>query len=618
MAERKQTAKKAAAPAGGQGLARGAESIGFLAVVVAALVLLNIFVYFFPWRGDLTAARLYSLSQGSERLVGNLDETMEITAYFTADLPEPFNATEQYVRNLLQEYAAASNGKIQVRFVNPDDEDEREAAEADGVREVQHQVFENDGVSVRSGYRGLVIRYKGDREVLAVIQDTQGLEYAITQAIRKLVGEQIRIGVVKAHGTAEPTKGLAVLRQSLPSYEMEEIDLTESIDPDHTKALLIVSPTEAFTETELRRINQFVMRGGSLGIFGGSMNLELTGMAPTASPVDTRVNQLLNAWGLSIDDAMVADARCEHVPMRTQMGIPMPVPYPPMPLVIFDPAEIAEHMEEPGAPETVLFRLNQARMFFTSPIRVRDTFHRLHGRVLARSSEQSWLLTGDSIELQPRHPREWRETFGSQNPRRYVLMAGVSGRLPTAFPSNAPMSGAEDDGGPEIDAPARSARNVRLFVSGSGALVRDEFLPSPEQQAQRGMTGELALALNAIDWLAQDEDLIAIRAKNIEDPAIDVPKDLRDADAAAREVTARQEAGEGEEGENDAELQEALDEREEAAKSWETRKLLYRWGITAGVPTLIVLAGLLRWMLRRNKRANLAALGLRKPTTTKR
>ena len=39
----------------------------------------------------------------------------------------------------------------------------------------------------------------------------------------------------------------------------------------------------------------------------------------------------------------------------------------------------------------------------------------------------------------------------------------------------------------------------------------------------------MALALNAVDWLAGDADLIAIRAKNIEDPALDVPQSLTSA-----------------------------------------------------------------------------------------
>ena len=43
------------------------------------------------------------LAEGSERLASSLDDRMEITAYFTEDLPAPFNATARQVRDLLDE-----------------------------------------------------------------------------------------------------------------------------------------------------------------------------------------------------------------------------------------------------------------------------------------------------------------------------------------------------------------------------------------------------------------------------------------------------------------------------------------------------------------------------------
>src|SRR5690606_25886201 len=127
------------------------------------------------------------------------------TAYFTSDLPQPFNTIEPYVRNLLEEYEAASNGRLTVRFVEPDEDEEKQAAQADGVQELQHPGYENDSVTVKVGYRGLAIRYLGNRETIPVIQDTQGLEYEISQAIRRLVREPLPIGIVSGHGSPSTT-----------------------------------------------------------------------------------------------------------------------------------------------------------------------------------------------------------------------------------------------------------------------------------------------------------------------------------------------------------------------------------------------------------------------------
>ena len=584
---RSASARKPNAASTGQGRRQASESIGYLLAVLVVLVLANVAGHFVSTRADFTDNRRYSLSQGSKRLVSELESEMEITAYFTADLPPPFNTTEGYVRDLLDEYESASNGHIRTRFINPDEPEEREEAEEKGVREVQHQAIENDSVSVRNGYRGLVIEYLGERQVIPVIQDTAGLEYEITQAIRQLVSEPLPIGIAAGHGSPTPTKGLATLRGALPHYELREVDTNAEIDRD-IRALLVISPSERFSDVELRRINQYVMRGGSLGVFGGSMNIDIEGAAPTAEAVDTGMNALLAPWGIHLGDSLVADARCGRVPLRTPMGIPIPVAYPPAPIVVFDETE-SEH--------PVLFRLPQAPFFFASPITVTDVFREHGGVILGRSSEgeTSWLLTGDSIQLQPRDPREWGSTFGT-TAGPHNMMVGLDGTLPTAFAANAEGEAAQ------IEAPAESESEVRVLVAGSGSLLRDEFLPNPEQLRGQ-MTGGLALALNAVDWLAQDADLIAIRAKNIEDPALDVPQDVRDAEQEIREAaTEAQESG------DEAAVEAALERHRANMDKWESKKLWFRGGGIFGIPLLVILGGLIRWQTRRNKRANLEEL----------
>src|SRR5687768_14472078 len=77
------------------------ESLGFLMIVAGSLIALNVLGVFFFHRFDTTATRAFTLSEGSRRVVRQLDDTMTITAYFTEGLPPPFNATERYVRDIL-------------------------------------------------------------------------------------------------------------------------------------------------------------------------------------------------------------------------------------------------------------------------------------------------------------------------------------------------------------------------------------------------------------------------------------------------------------------------------------------------------------------------------------
>ncbi|MBW2719386.1 MAG: hypothetical protein JRD94_12825, partial [Deltaproteobacteria bacterium] len=110
--------------------------------------------------------------------------------------------------------------------------------------------------------------------------------------------------------------------------------------------------------------------------------------------------------------------------------------------------------------------------------------------------------------------------------------------------------------------------DVRVLVSGTSSFLEDAFMPPPTQQGDIQMNAALALALNSIDWLAADSDLIAIRAKTVEEPALDIPDSV-----LAAENTARAAAEEGDqEGVNSA-----LGERRAAIASWDAKKRAYRW-----------------------------------------
>jgi ABC-type uncharacterized transport system involved in gliding motility auxiliary subunit len=558
------------------------ESLIFLAILAGILILLNVLAASLPSaRVDLTRNGMFSLAPGSIRLASSLTDRVEITAYFTDNLPPPFNATERQVRDLLSEYAAASNGQIVVRFVNPDDEEKQQAARSDGVQPVAHQKIEEDQVAVVEGYRGLVLRHLDKSRTIAVIQDTTGLEYTITSAIKELIGERTPIGIVGGHGSPNLTQGLTSLKSVMALYDVREVDASQEIDPT-LAALLVVGPKEPLSDDELRRIDQYVMRGGSLGIFGGALAVDLGGQTggPSAQTVSTRIDELTKGWGVELDSSIVADAQCSRAPMRGPLGLQVLVPYPPIPILQLDD----EQLEHP-----VMFQLASPMLPFVSPLELGSAPEGATMTVLARSSKDSWTMSGPNIALEPRNPREWRmtETMGP-----FDLMVSIEGKLPSAFA--APVS--EEGEPPAIQAPPVSEREVRVLVTGTSTFLEDSFMPPRPPQGEVQMNAALALALNAVDWLAADSDLIAIRAKTIEEPALDIPDSV-----LAAEDTVLAAAEEGDE----AGVQSALEERQSAIESWDAKKQAYRWANTLGIPLLVALFGLFRWRQRSNKKKTL-------------
>jgi ABC-type uncharacterized transport system involved in gliding motility auxiliary subunit len=557
-----------------------AESLGFLAIAAGVLIALNVVGVFLFFRADATQNEAYSLSEGSIDTVSNLDETLTVTAYFTADLPAPFNATERYVRDILTEYQQASSGHMVVRFVSPDTDDEREEANRQGVQLVQHQHIENDAVSVVEGYRGIVFEYLGEHHTIPVIQpDTEGLEYSITMAIRQLTGETLEIGVLTGHDGPTLTKGLSTWQRMLPTYHITEVSAASDIDPD-LHALIVVDPHSEIPEAELRHIDAYVMQGGSLGVFGGTMAVDLqSGPDLNATATHSGINNLLNHWGINIGENIVADAQCGRVPMRTPIGLQIPVAYPPAPIVTFD---------ETQRQHPVLLNLDQTPLFFTPAITTTDAFRNLHGathdslgaRVLMRSSGDghSWLLEGSTVSLRIRDPREWRTTMGGES-GPFDLAVAIEAELPSAYNEE-----------------QHTAGDAHVLVVGTATVIRDEFLPQQGQMQDADLAGAMAFALNSVDWLAQDAALIAIRAKSIEEPALAVPQSVQDATAEAIEV-----AESGDEAATDA----AMDRRTEALDAWESRKQRYRWGNTLLIPLGFAAFGVVRWRMRSNKKASL-------------
>jgi ABC-type uncharacterized transport system involved in gliding motility auxiliary subunit len=466
---------------------------------------------------------------------------------------------------------------------------------------VQDQKLEQDSFSVHEGFRGVAFRYLGDTRAIAQVDDTDGLEYEITQIIKEMTGEKVKIGVVAGHNPEPPPNPMQMqmgmppqqggvklnsLKGYMPTYDVQEIKLDKEV-PSELKALLIVQPEQPFTDTELRYIDQYVMRGGSLAVFGGAMKVDVAGGAPSGSAVDTGLNKLLEKWGLTLTSKLVADAQCGRARMPTNFGIPIAVPYPPVPVVAF---------EDYQRKHPVLFRLDQTAVPYASPIALNDNLKgdkQVKRTILAQSTKYAWLMEGASIDLKARE--RWEVPKARQS---YVLGVALEGNLPSAFAA-APVSspeGGDSGSASAIKAPARADKPVHVLVFGSGYFMRDEFLPQPQGGAREIPGGAAALALNAVDWLAQDSDLIEIRAKSVEDPSLEVPQNVKEAEATIREAIGEQ---------NQDKADKAFKERKESMAAWDSKKTTYRWGNTLGLPLALALFGVIRWQVRKASRKNL-------------
>jgi hypothetical protein len=120
---------------------------------------------------------------------------LTIKVFFTKDLPAPHNSTERYLRDLLEEYSVSANKYFNYGFydVTPEEdgvtkgtEKNRELAQSYGIYPVQIQVVEKDEIKFKNAYMGLVLIHGDLIDRIPTITTTEGLEYKITTAIRKM------------------------------------------------------------------------------------------------------------------------------------------------------------------------------------------------------------------------------------------------------------------------------------------------------------------------------------------------------------------------------------------------------------------------------------------------
>jgi len=145
-------------------------------------------------RLDLTESGLYSLSPPSIDAVSALREPLTIRAFFTPNLPAPYNTAEQAVRDLLEEYAVYGGEFFNYQFISMGAEEvgqEEAIANEELARQyliypIQIERLERDEVTLSTAYTGMALIHGDLIETIPSITDPDQLELTITEAITKL------------------------------------------------------------------------------------------------------------------------------------------------------------------------------------------------------------------------------------------------------------------------------------------------------------------------------------------------------------------------------------------------------------------------------------------------
>ncbi|MFH1277913.1 MAG: Gldg family protein [Candidatus Eisenbacteria bacterium] len=534
----------------------GANSILMVAIALAILVVANLALRDRFFRLDMTENRQYTLSGSTKDILRGLDDVVNVKVYFSKDLPTYLVTLNQDVNDLLGEYQAYGEGNLLVEWEDPADDPETEQrCRVLGIPQVQLQIFEKDKAQVTNAYLGIAVLYEDRSEVIPVVQNVGNMEYDLTAAILKVFRkEEKTVGVLKG-GPGSPSldQGLANVKQLLErQYRVAEVDIAGGRKvPSEVRTLVVVGPVN-LSDRDCFEIDQFVMGGGALLVFHDAITIPEGSIR--ANPKFSGMREMLKSWGVDVGENLALDARSHSNAAFNQGFITFSMPYPYWVKVAPENVNEANPMVN---------QLSGIVLPWTSTVAAADTLpESVTVDTLMTTTEFGWAKAG-SYDLNPqqRFPDAPREPAV-----KLPLAVAAGGTFPSFFGGKEipPARGMEEAAG--IAPPSDDGRGIvpmspetQVVVFGSANMVMDDMIGQ--------FPNNVVLLQNAVDWLTLGDELIAIRSRS----AVDRP---------IREVSER----------------------------W---KSIAKFLVTFGVPLLVVLFGVVRYIRLRNSReeARLAESG---------
>lgn len=433
----------------------GSLALASIVVVLAILVAINYISLRHNKRWDLTAAKQFTLSDQSKKILQSLERPVQIKVFAA---PDDFTR----FRERLDEFTYTSP-KVSVEYID---------AVKYPSRANQYKV---------EALGTVVIEYDGRTERVT----SDGEQELVNGLVKAVQGRQLKVYFVQGHGEHDPDgsdrPGYSAVKSSLGSdnYAVDKLVLAQQKEvPADASVLVIAGPRTDFLPNEIEMLKAYLKRGGKVLFM-------LDPPARADSPEITSVVALLKDWGIDVGRNVVVDVSGLGQLFGAGAEVPVAAKYNPHPI-------------------TEGFRLMTGYPLARSVSTITGSSSGKFPQTLVETSASSWaesdiktLSTSGEVKREP-------EKGDKEGP--VALAAAVSSPAESA-PSPAPAANKTDD------APKPE---TRIAVFGDADFVANQWL---------GIQGNRDLFLNTVNWLAQQENMIAIRPKDPEDRRITLNRD---------------------------------------------------------------------------------------------
>lgn len=275
----------------------GGYSLAVTAVVLAILIVVNVFVSVMPssmTKFDISSSKLYSITSNTKVVVNNLQD--DVTIYWIVQSDKE----DDVISNLLEKYEALSS-HITVVKKNPD-------VFPTFTQQYTAETMKNNSLIVECGDKYRYISYDD-----IYLQESSMYSYtyttsfdgegAITSAIDYVVSDDLpKIYRLQGHGEGELP---ATFSDQMEKENMVVSDLSLlTVDevPEDADAILIYAPQSDISREEADMLSGYVEDGGKLLVLSG----------PVEDGTLRNLNSILAPYHVTVQEGVVVESDREH------------------------------------------------------------------------------------------------------------------------------------------------------------------------------------------------------------------------------------------------------------------------------------------------------------------
>ena len=469
--------------------------------------------------------------------LAGLQGDVKLTLYATKKLADfkiiGFNQMEDEIRQAYGEVNKKNKNRITFASIDPNPAEIPSLVEKYGIQSLN---WNDPNLGEGTGALGLVLEYgekisvfplKMTRDFFGrnMITGLENLSSQIEESLKSIVSKSQEIGYITGHGEIELSEtsqygqpSESVLSKLIGDrYTLKEIKLSEEEIPQKYASVIINGAKTSFTDEELYKIDQYVLRGGNLLLFIDPFEETQANpySPPTYTPINTGLEKNLEKFGIKVGKKYVYDTACFSQTDR-QYG-KMNFYVAPM---------MQKDTLDQKSPITK--NLGYVIFFQNAPIDVSAAKENANAKVtvLAKSSKESWTVESN-ISADPRFvsvPSD-KSTMASEN-----LAVLVEGKFSSAFaekPKSAEKESTEGAGEKKSDSAenaisssehiSKSVQNSKIIVIGS-SILGGGHIPIFNGAQLLDAEGSQPVSMfvrNAVDYLNGEEDLCTMRTKGL-------------------------------------------------------------------------------------------------------